>query len=121
MNLERHKHQDFMQKCLKLAEQGLGKTLPNPMVGSILVRDGKIIAEGFHRQHGEDHAEAAVFKSLKTPTLQNDTLYISLEPCSHTNKLTPPCLPLILNSPIENIVIGSADPNPSVAEKLLKL
>ena len=81
-----------MQRCLNLAENGLGKTYPNPLVGSVIVYKNKIIGEGWHHQAGSPHAEINAIKSVKDKSLlQYSTLYVNLEPCSHEGK-TPPCV-----------------------------
>ncbi len=121
-------HEQFMRRCLELAKLGRGKTGINPMVGAVLVRDGKIIAEGFHSEFGKDHAE----RDLLEPTNQSarsarfgalreisttDMLYVSLEPCCHTQKKTPPCTDLIIESGVKHVVFGMKDPNSSVSGK----
>lgn len=116
-------HAYYMQRCLDLAIKGLGHVAPNPMVGSVIVHDGKIIGEGYHMQYGGPHAEVNAIKNVETQyftssaaMLQNSTLYVNLEPCSHYGK-TPPCADLILTKKIPCVVIGSYDPNPQVAGK----
>lgn len=106
-----------MQRCIDLAQLGAGKVAPNPMVGSVIVCDGKIIGEGYHQQYGQAHAEvnavnAVVDKSL----LESATIYINLEPCAHFGK-TPPCSDLIIASKIPNVVIGCIDSYSEVAGK----
>jgi diaminohydroxyphosphoribosylaminopyrimidine deaminase/5-amino-6-(5-phosphoribosylamino)uracil reductase len=112
-----------MLRCIQLAENGLGNTYPNPLVGSVIVYENKIIGEGWHYQSGMPHAEVNAIASVKNQSLLKDaTIYISLEPCSHFGK-TPPCANLIIEKGIKNIIIGSMDPNPKVAgngTKLLK-
>ena len=89
-----------MNRCLQLAKNGLGTTYPNPLVGSVIVHEGKIIGEGWHRKSGEPHAEALAIQSVKDRTLLKEaTLYVNLEPCSHFGK-TPPCCDLILQHDI---------------------
>lgn len=106
-----------MQRCLDLAVQGLGNTAPNPMVGCLIVHDGKIIGEGYHKKFGESHAEVNAIQSVQNPELlQRSTLYVNLEPCSHFGK-TPPCTDLILQKNIFRVVIGSFDTNPNVPGK----
>jgi len=109
----------FMQRCIDLAYNGLGKVAPNPMVGAVLVNDGKIIGEGYHCQFGKAHAEVnAISNSEKRigAIPENSTLYVNLEPCNHHGK-TPPCTELIINKGIKRIVIGTKDPNPEVFGK----
>jgi len=108
-------HQIYMQRCIELAKNGLGTTYPNPMVGSVIVCDGKIIGEGWHQKAGGPHAEVNAVNSVKDKSLlQKSTIYVSLEPCSHFGK-TPPCCELILAHRIPNIVVGTVDPNEKVA------
>jgi len=103
-------HEKYMKRCLELAKNGLGTTSPNPMVGAVIVHDGKIIGEGWHRKAGEPHAEPNAINSVKNPELlKESTIYVSLEPCSHFGK-TPPCTDLILEKEIPNVVIGIMDP-----------
>ena len=107
----------FMRRCLELAGKGLGTTRPNPLVGSVIVLNGKIIGEGFHRQAGGPHAEVNAINSVKDKSLlQKSTLYVNLEPCTHTGK-TPPCSDLIVFYKIPKVVIGTRDPNPLVFGK----
>jgi diaminohydroxyphosphoribosylaminopyrimidine deaminase/5-amino-6-(5-phosphoribosylamino)uracil reductase len=102
----------FMQRCIELAENGLGFVAPNPMVGAVLVRDGKIIGEGFHKAFGESHAEVVAIHSAiekyGEDVLKKSTLYVSLEPCIHQGK-TPPCCDLIIEKKIPEVVIGCKD------------
>jgi diaminohydroxyphosphoribosylaminopyrimidine deaminase/5-amino-6-(5-phosphoribosylamino)uracil reductase len=109
-----------MRRCLELAKNGLGTTYPNPMVGSVIVCDGKIIGEGWHKKSGEAHAEVNAVNSVKDKSLlKKATIYVSLEPCSHYGK-TPPCCDLILENEIPNVVIGTVDPNVKVAGNGIK-
>jgi diaminohydroxyphosphoribosylaminopyrimidine deaminase/5-amino-6-(5-phosphoribosylamino)uracil reductase len=103
-----------------LAKNGLGTTYPNPMVGSVIVYEGKIIGEGWHKKSGEQHAEVLAVNSVKDKTLlTKSTIYVSLEPCSHYGK-TPPCCDLIIKNGIPNVVIGTVDPNIKVAGNGIK-
>ena len=98
-----------MQRCLFLAQRGRGSTSPNPMVGSVIVHQNKIIGEGFHRQYGNPHAEVNAINSVVNKSLlAESTLYVNLEPCSHHGK-TPPCTDLIIQHNIKRVVIGSMD------------
>lgn len=107
----------FMERCLQLARKGEGFTKPNPMVGAVVVYDGKIIGEGFHRKYGEPHAEVNAIASVKDQSLLPlSTLYVSLEPCAHHGK-TPPCAELIISKKIPRVVVATGDPNPKVAGK----
>ena len=106
-----------MQRCLDLAIQGLGNVAPNPLVGSVIVHDDKIIGEGYHQQFGKAHAEVNAIQSvINKDLLKDSTLYVNLEPCSHFGK-TPPSADLIIQHKIPRVVIGSYDPNPKVAGK----
>ncbi|WP_333875888.1 bifunctional diaminohydroxyphosphoribosylaminopyrimidine deaminase/5-amino-6-(5-phosphoribosylamino)uracil reductase RibD [Flavobacterium sp.] len=105
----------YINRCIQLAKNGLGTTYPNPLVGSVIVHNGRIIGEGWHRKAGEAHAEVNAVNSVKDKSvLAESTLYVSLEPCSHFGK-TPPCCDLILHHKIPNVVIGTIDPNSQVA------
>ncbi len=107
----------YMQRCIELARTGLGKTAPNPLVGSVIVYNNRIIGEGYHHRHGDHHAEVRAIASVKKRELLKDsTLYVNLEPCCHHGK-TPPCTDLILQSGIPEVVIGTTDPFDEVAGK----
>lgn len=109
-----------MRRCIQLAKNGLGTTYPNPLVGSVIVVNDKIIGEGWHYKTGSPHAEVnAIDSVLKKDLLKKATIYVSLEPCSHFGK-TPPCADLIVASGIKKVVIGSLDPNPQVAGRGIK-
>lgn len=106
-----------MHRCLELAKIGLGNTYSNPMVGSVIVHNGKIIGEGFHHKAGEPHAEVNAIRSLNNKELlKESTLYVNLEPCAHYGK-TPPCSLLIHQSGIPRVVIGCTDSFSEVAGK----
>jgi diaminohydroxyphosphoribosylaminopyrimidine deaminase/5-amino-6-(5-phosphoribosylamino)uracil reductase len=108
-----------MHRCLELAKTGAGFTAPNPIVGAVLVHNGKIIGEGFHRKFGEAHAEVNCLQSVKEEDrkfISQSTLYVSLEPCAHFGK-TPPCTDLIIQHKILKVVIGCADPSKKVNGK----
>jgi diaminohydroxyphosphoribosylaminopyrimidine deaminase/5-amino-6-(5-phosphoribosylamino)uracil reductase len=115
-------HQLYMQRCLDLAALGLGNVSPNPMVGSVIVHDEKIIGEGYHQQYGQAHAEVnAVNQVLQNfsnadEMLKQSTIYVSLEPCAHYGK-TPPCADLIIKHRIPEVVIGCRDPFDAVNGK----
>lgn len=110
-------HKIYMQRCIQLAKNGLGTTYPNPMVGSVIVYQGKIIGEGWHQKAGAPHAEVIAINAVKDKKLlPKATIYVSLEPCSHFGK-TPPCSDLIIKNKIQKVVIGSIDPNEKVAGK----
>lgn len=107
----------FMKRCLQLALNGKATCAPNPMVGAVIVHNGMIIGEGWHRKAGEPHAEPNAIHSVRNPELlKESTLYVSLEPCSHYGK-TPPCAELIIEKQIPRVVIGCLDVCPLVAGK----
>ncbi|MBK3517329.1 bifunctional diaminohydroxyphosphoribosylaminopyrimidine deaminase/5-amino-6-(5-phosphoribosylamino)uracil reductase RibD [Carboxylicivirga marina] len=107
----------YMQRCLQLAQLAEGNTYPNPMVGSVIVCDGKIIGEGYHRKAGEPHAEVNAVNAVKDKSLlKESTLYVNLEPCAHYGK-TPPCSKLIIDSEIPNVVIACIDSFSEVSGK----
>ena len=107
----------YMQRCLELAALGLGEVAPNPMVGCVVVHNGKIIGEGYHQKYGEAHAEVNAIRSVKNKELLGaSTLYVTLEPCAHFGK-TPPCSDLIIESRIPRVVVGTVDPFAKVAGK----
>lgn len=111
---ENSTHQPFIQRCFELALQGAGTVAPNPLVGAVVVHDGKIIGEGFHAQYGGAHAEVNAIHAVpaaKKHLLPESTLYINLEPCNHFGK-TPPCTDLIRQTGIRKIVFSNQDPNP---------
>jgi diaminohydroxyphosphoribosylaminopyrimidine deaminase/5-amino-6-(5-phosphoribosylamino)uracil reductase len=113
-------HDLYMQRCIQLAKNGLGSTYPNPMVGAVIVCDGQIIGEGWHRKAGEPHAEVMAINQVKDlEKLKKSTIYVSLEPCSHFGK-TPPCCDLIIAQNIPNVVVGCVDSNEKVAGKGIK-
>lgn len=113
-------HEFYMNRCIELAKNGLGTTYPNPLVGSVIVYDNKIIGEGWHRKSGEAHAEVNAIQSVKDKSLLSKaTIYVSLEPCSHFGK-TPPCCDLIIAHKIPNVVIGTIDPFAKVAGNGIK-
>lgn len=104
-----------MKRCLQLAENGKGLVYPNPMVGSVIVHNDKIIGEGWHRKAGEAHAEVNAIASVADKTLlAESTIYVNLEPCSHHGR-TPPCADLIIAHKFKKVVIGSVDSNQMVA------
>ena len=109
----------YMKRAIELAYRGEGFTNPNPMVGAVIVRDGRIIGEGYHRRYGDLHAERDALSGL-TEDAQGATLYVTLEPCCHHGK-QPPCTGAIIDNGIGKVVIGSRDPNPLVAGKGVKI
>ncbi len=110
-------HEQYMNRCLQLAIKGRATVKPNPMVGSVIVLDNKIIGEGYHRKYGEAHAEVNAINSVEDQSLLKDaTLYVNLEPCAHHGK-TPPCSDLIVEKNIKRVVIGCIDSFAKVAGK----
>src|SRR5205807_610179 len=105
----------FLRQTLSLAKKAMGWTFPNPMVGAVIVKNGKIIAKGYHKKIGLPHAEVEAFKNAKED-VRGATLYVNLEPCSHFGK-TPPCAPAIIAAGISKVVCCTQDPNPQVAGK----
>ncbi len=105
--------ESFMKRALRLARKGEGWVSPNPMVGSVVVKNDRIIGEGYHRKFGQAHAEINALNSA-TESPEGSTIYVSLEPCSHYGK-TPPCVESLIAVRPERVVIGTADPNPVVA------
>lgn len=101
----------YMQRCLQLARNGQQNARPNPMVGAVIVADGRIIGEGYHVRCGQGHAEVNAFVSVRLedePLLKEATMYVSLEPCSHYGK-TPPCADLIVSKGVKRVVVGCID------------
>lgn len=108
------KDEKFMKQALRLARKGWGRTSPNPMVGAVIVREGRAVASGFHRKAGYPHAEVEALGKMKGKIMPGDTLYVTLEPCNHRGR-TPPCTEAILQSGLKRVVIGMQDPNPRVS------
>jgi diaminohydroxyphosphoribosylaminopyrimidine deaminase/5-amino-6-(5-phosphoribosylamino)uracil reductase len=110
-------HEVFMSRCLDLAVKAMGSVFPNPMVGTVLVHEGRILAEGYHEHYGTAHAEANCLNNVKEADkelIKDATIYVNLEPCAHHGK-TPPCADLIIAHGVRRVVTGSDDPNPLVA------
>lgn len=106
---------EYISRCIELAGNAIGSVSPNPLVGSVIVSNGKIIGEGFHKQYGDQHAEVVAINRVKSKELLlTSTLYVNLEPCCHYGK-TPPCTDLIISRKIPRVVIGSLDYNPAVS------
>lgn len=100
----------YIRRCIELASNGLCNAAPNPMVGAVIVHNGRIIGEGYHARCGEGHAEVNAIRSVKDESLlKESTIYVSLEPCSHYGK-TPPCADLIISKGIPRVVVGCIDP-----------
>lgn len=114
--------EEYMRRAIALAKKGSGHVNPNPMVGAVIVRDGKILGEGYHECYGQLHAERNAIAHAKAAghTLEGSTIYVTLEPCCHYGK-TPPCTEAIIEEKIARVVVGSDDPNPKVAGKGFEL
>ena len=110
---------EYMRRAIELARKGEGYVNPNPMVGAVIVKDGRIIGEGYHERYGELHAERNAIASLTEPA-KGAAIYVTLEPCCHYGK-TPPCTEAIIDNGISRVVVGSRDPNPLVAGKGVKM
>ncbi len=109
-------HETYMRRAIELAKKGAGRVSPNPMVGAVVVKNGKIIAEGYHKRFGAPHAEVEALNSVPDEELKGATIYVNLEPCSHHGK-TPPCADLIIEKGLAKVVAGVLDPNPEVSGK----
>jgi len=108
------RHNIFMREALRHARKGLGRTSPNPAVGAVIVREGRVIAGGYHRRAGGNHAEVEALAGLGGKAKRGDILYVTLEPCNHQGR-TPPCTKAILSSGLKKVVVGMRDPNPRVS------
>ena len=106
-------HQYFMQRAIQLAAKGLGRTSPNPVVGAIIVKDKRVVGEGFHSKAGEPHAEVLAIAQAGDEA-RGATMYVSLEPCCHQGR-TGPCVPAIVKAGIATVVVGLVDPDPRVS------
>src|SRR2546425_12012020 len=102
-----------MAQALVLAWRGAGQTSPNPPVGAVVVHQGKVLGTGYHRRAGGPHAEVVALRQAGRRA-RGATLYVTLEPCCHLNKRTPPCVPLIIESGIKRVVAATRDPNPQL-------
>lgn len=112
--------EDFIRRTFELANLGLGTTWPNPLVGAVIVKDDRIIGEGYHRMKGSDHAEIDAIKNA-TESVEGATIYVNLEPCCHTNKTTPPCAQRLIQEKFKKVVISNLDPHPEVNGKGVEL
>ena len=108
----------FMRRAIQLAAQGEGKTRPNPLVGAVVVKDGRIIGEGYHSKYGSLHAEREALADCKRrgEPPEDADIYVTLEPCCHTGK-QPPCTEALVEAGVKRVIIGSSDPNPLVSGK----
>src|SRR6059058_3357117 len=110
---EREDDRAYMRRALELARRGWGQTAPNPMVGAVVVRDGRIVGEGFHARFGEEHAEVGALRAAGERA-RGATLYVTLEPCAHHGK-TPPCADAVIAAGIARVVMAATDPNTEAA------
>lgn len=116
-----HDDEKHLRAALREAARGVGHTSPNPAVGAVIVRGGRVLARGFHRRAGGPHAEIEALRALKNPALaRGATLYVTLEPCS-THGRTPPCVEAIIRAGFARVVIGATDPNPAHAGRGVEL
>jgi len=114
-------HEFYIKRCIELAKKATGKTYPNPLVGAVIVHEGKIIGEGFHQKAGENHAEINAINSVENPELlPESTIYVSLEPCAHFGK-TPPCSLKLKEIGFRKVVIGAMDSHDKVNGKGKKI
>ena len=105
-------NQEYMRLAIEIAKKGAGKVNPNPMVGAVIVKDERVIGQGYHKYYGGNHAEVNAFENL-SDNPEGATIYVTLEPCSHYGK-TPPCVDKIIANKISKVVVGTLDPNPLV-------
>lgn len=110
----------YMGRAMALAAQARGQTWPNPMVGCVIVKDGQIIAEGFHAKAGHAHAELAALENAGG-SVQGATVYVNLEPCCHFHKRTPPCAQRLVAEGVKRVVIANEDPHPAVSGQGIRL
>jgi diaminohydroxyphosphoribosylaminopyrimidine deaminase/5-amino-6-(5-phosphoribosylamino)uracil reductase len=105
--------EQFIRRAIRLAVNGRGRVEPNPTVGCVIVKEGRVIGGGYHQRFGEPHAEPLALAScIESP--RGATAYVTLEPCSHSNKKTPPCVPQLIEAGLARVVAGCVDPNPAV-------
>lgn len=109
----------YMERAIELARKGIGYTKPNPLVGAVIVKENRIIGEGYHHYFGGPHAEVNAFNNA-TEDVEGATMYVTLEPCSHYGK-TPPCANTIVKNKVSKVVVGMMDPNPTVAGNGIKI
>lgn len=109
-----------MKRALSLAARGKGKTSPNPMVGAVIVNQGRVVGEAYHQQAGKPHAEILALHRAG-PRARGGVLYVTLEPCCHSRKRTPPCVPLLIQSGLTRICVAMADPNPQVSGQGIRM
>ena len=118
---DKYNEQDifYMRRAIELAKQGVRETSPNPLVGCVIVRDGRIIAEGWHHKYGSDHAEVDAVKNA-SENIEGASVYVTLEPCSHYGK-TPPCAKMLAELHPKEVIAGMGDPNPKVNGKGIEI
>src|SRR5580658_5951884 len=112
--MEREHDQTWMRRAIALAMRGRGAVEPNPMVGCVIVKEGKVLGEGFHEEYGGAHAEPNALAGCLVEAA-GATAYVTLEPCCHLEKKTPPCVPLLIRARLKRVAVGCLDPNPMVA------
>src|SRR5918992_4864387 len=115
----RQNHEQWMRRAIRLAMNGRGRVEPNPMVGCVIVKGDRVIGEGYHERFGGPHAEHNALAAC-TESPEGASAYVTLEPCCHTNKKTPPCTPALVEAKLARVVVGSVDPNPDVNGKGLE-
>jgi len=113
---DRNADEKYMAMALDLAEKGRGLTSPNPMVGAVVVKGGRVVGQGWHKKAGTSHAEVIALDAAGKDA-EGASLYVNLEPCCHTDKLTPPCTDALIKARIRRVVVGMPDPNPKVSGK----
>ena len=111
---------EYMQEAIRLAKKGEGFTSPNPLVGAVIVKDGKIIGRGYHQKAGENHAEINAIEDVKDGNCKDCSIYVTLEPCSSYGR-TPPCVDRIIKEGFSQVIIGCLDPNPLHAGNAVKI
>ncbi len=121
MTNQEHIDIQFMMRALENARKGLGTVSPNPLVGAVVVKDNIILGEGYHIRSGEGHAEVNAVASCGEKNIEGATIYVTLEPCCHTNKKTPPCTNLLMQRKFKRVVVACLDPNPNVAGNGIKI
>jgi diaminohydroxyphosphoribosylaminopyrimidine deaminase/5-amino-6-(5-phosphoribosylamino)uracil reductase len=107
---------ELLRRAIRLSMRGRGRVEPNPMVGCVIAKEGRVIGEAYHGRFGGPHAEPSALAAC-TENCKGATAYVTLEPCCHTNKKTPPCVPRLINAGIKRVVVGCLDPNPNVNGK----
>jgi diaminohydroxyphosphoribosylaminopyrimidine deaminase/5-amino-6-(5-phosphoribosylamino)uracil reductase len=120
--MKKEPHEKYMSLAISLAKRAEGMTSPNPLVGAVLVKKGEIIGKGYHKKAGLPHAEIEAFidAEKKGRDVRGSTLYVSLEPCCHKEKKTPPCTDAIIEKGVREVIVGALDPNPRVSGKGIK-